>query len=136
MSEVPPALQAARNSWACAMARDKQGWLDLMTDDILIEDPIGVGPTNPTGEGLRGKAAVGEFFEQNIAPNKLTITPEESFTAGNESAHVLTLCNEFPDGTKVIVHGVFTYRIDDHAKLTNLRGYWRLEDAKIEQPGG
>lgn len=136
MSEVPAPLQAAHNSWGRAMARDKEGWLALMSDDILIEDPIGVGPTNPTGEGVRGKAAVGEFFDQNIAPNKLTIEAQESFSAGNESAHVLTLCNEFPDGTKVIVHGVFTYRIGDDGLLTNLRGFWRLEDAKIEQPGG
>jgi steroid delta-isomerase len=136
MAEVPPALQAARNSWARAMAGDREGWLGLMADDILIEDPIGVGPTNPTGQGVRGKAAVGEFFDKNISPNTLTIEPEESFVAGNESAHVLPLCNEFPNGIKVTVHGVFTYRVDDDGKLTSLRRYWRLEDAKIEQPSG
>jgi steroid delta-isomerase len=136
MSDVPAPLQAARNSWSRAMARDKEGWLALMSEDIVIEDPIGVGPTNPTGEGVRGKAAVAEFFEQNIAPNKLTITPEESFVAGNESAHILNLCNEFPDGTKAVVRGVFTYRIGDDGLLTNLRGFWRLEDMKFEQPRG
>jgi len=135
MVEVPAALQAARNSWARAMASDREGWLGLMADDILIEDPIGVGPTNPSGEGVRGKAAVGEFFDRNIAPNKLTIEAEESVAAGNESAHVLTLCNEFPNGVKVTVHGIFTYRVDGEGKLTSLRGYWRLEDAKVEQPG-
>jgi steroid delta-isomerase len=134
MSDEHPAMVAARGSWRCAQAKDREGWLALMTDDVLIEDPIGVGPTNPTGEGLRGKAAVGEFFDQNIAPGSLLIEPHESRVAGNESAHVMTLTKIFPNGVKSIVRGIFTYQVDDTGKLTNLRGYWTMDDLTIEQP--
>jgi len=91
MSEVHPALAAARNSWRCAEARDKEGWLALMADDVCIEDPIGVAVTNPSGKGMRGKAEVGEFFDKHIAPSTIVVETHESRVAGNESAHVLTL---------------------------------------------
>ena len=50
MDEKHPALGAARNSWRCVQAKDEDAWLALMADDVVFEDPIGVGPTNPTGE--------------------------------------------------------------------------------------
>jgi len=134
MSKVHPAIVAAQNSWRCAQARDKQGWLALMADDICIEDPIGESPTNPRGEGVRGKTEVGEFFDKFIAPSKIVIETHESSAAGNESAHVLTLNTTLANGVVTRVHGIFTYRLDDAGKLTNLRGYWRLTDMVIEQP--
>ncbi len=134
MSEENPAMVAARASWRCVQAKDKEAWLALMDEDVCIEDPIGVGPTNPTGEGLRGKVAVGGFFDQNIAPGSLQIETHESRVAGQESAHVLTLTKAFPNGVKSIVRGIFTYRVDETGKLTHLRGYWTMDDMTIEQP--
>jgi steroid delta-isomerase len=134
MDESNPALVAARSSWRCVRAKDKQGWLDLMDEDIRIEDPIGVAPTNPTGEGIHGKQAVTEFWEQYIAPSTIGIETHESFAVPAESAHVLTLTTTLSNGVTTIVHGIFTYRVNDAGKLTNLRGYWTLDDMKIEQP--
>ena len=137
MNENDPALVAARRSWDCVMAGDKDGWLALMADDICIEDPIGEAPTNPTGEGVRGKAAVAAFFDANIAPNTLEMRPQESFAAGGESGHLIELTTTFPDGGSATVRGVFTYRVDDNGLLTNLRGYWALEDMVFAAaPGG
>ncbi len=129
-----PALVAARNSWRCVMSKDKEGWLGLMADDVRVEDPIGVSPTNPTGEGIQGKAALADFYEKNIAPSQITIEAEQSFAAGNESAHVLNLTTAFPNGVRMRVHGIFTYKINDEGRITNLRGFWSLADSKIEQP--
>ncbi len=134
MDENHPALVAARNSWRYVQAKDKEAWMALMADSVLFEDPIGVGPTNPTGEGIRGKAAVSAFFDKNIAPNTLRIETHESFAAGSESAHVMTLRTSFPNGTTMIVRGIFTYTVNDEGLLTNLRGYWTIEDSRFEQP--
>jgi steroid delta-isomerase len=134
MDENHPALVAARNSWRCVQSKDKQGWLDLMADDICMEDPIGVAPTNPTGRGVRGKAELGAFYDNNIAPATIGIETHESFVAGPESAHLLTLTTSFPNGARMVVHGIFTYRVNEAGKLTNLRGYWALEDAKLTPP--
>jgi len=134
MDPSHPALLAARNSWRCVMSKDKEGWLALMADDVRVEDPIGVAPTNPSGEGMQGKAAVADFYEKNIAPTQITIEAKESFAAGNESAHVLNLSTAFPNGVKMRVHGIFTYRVNDGGMITNLRGFWSLEDSRVEQP--
>jgi steroid delta-isomerase len=134
VDEKHPALVAARSSWRCVQEQDKAGWLALMADDILVEDPIGEGPTNPDGRGIRGKAALSDFFDANIARNRIRITPHESFAAGRESAHVLTLRTSFPNGAHMEVHGVFTYEVDENGLLTRLRGYWTLADARFEKP--
>jgi steroid delta-isomerase len=134
MSETHPAITAAQNSWRCAQTRDKQGWLDLMSDDVCIEDPIGEAPTNPTGKGVRGKAEVGEFFDKFIGPSTIVVETHESSAAGNESAHVLTLHTTLSNGVKTRVRGIFTYHLNDAGLLTNLRGYWALADMVFEQP--
>ena len=64
--EKTPALTASQSSWRCVQARDKDGWLALMADDVLIEDPIGPSATNPDGTGVRGKEAVASFFDSTI----------------------------------------------------------------------
>jgi steroid delta-isomerase len=135
MNQDHPALVAARNSWRCVQTKQKEEWLDLLAEDVVVEDPIGVAPTNPTGKGAQGKDALREFWEKNIEPTTIRIEPHESFAAGAESAHVLTLTNSFPNGVKMIVHGIFTYRVNDAGKIQSLRGYWSLEDARVEQPG-
>ena len=138
MNEQHPALVASRNSWRCVQTHDKQGWLDLMADDVCIEDPIGVAPTNPDGEGIRGKAAVADFYEKNIASNQLHIECHKSYVSSsdNEAAHVLTLSNSFPNGVKSQVTGIFTYRLNDAGKLVSLRGYWTMDAMTFEQPEG
>jgi steroid delta-isomerase len=129
-----PALVAARSSWRYVQAKDRASWLALLAPDICIEDPIGGGPTNPSGKGIRGLEEAKAFWDKNIAPTSIKIEAHESFAAGNESAHVMTLTTSFPNGVKIIVHGVFTYRVNDVGNLTSLRGYWTLADAKIEKP--
>ena len=132
MNESHPALDAARASWKAVMAGDKQRWLDLMAEEICVEDPIGVAPTNPTGEGVRGKAALADFWEKNIGPSSITIETHDSRTAGMESAHHLTLTMKFPNGVSSKVSGFFTYRVNEAGLLTNLRGYWDMADMAFE----
>ena len=134
MDEEHPALVAARSSWRCVREKRRDAWLELLADDVLIEDPVGVAPTNPSGEGIRGKAAAREFWEKNIEPASIRFTAHESFAAGRESAHVLTLETSFANGVTMFVHGIFTYRVDDAGRIESLRGYWSLEDARIERP--
>ncbi len=130
-NEELPAMIAARASWRFVQAKDKAGWLSLMADDVCIEDPIGVAPTNPSGQGVRGKAEVSDFWEKNIAPSEVRIETHGSRTAGTESAHELTLHNAFPNGVRASVRGYFVYRVNEQGLLTNLRGYWDMHDMKI-----
>jgi steroid delta-isomerase len=108
---------------------DKDGWLALMADDVVIEDPIGEAVTNPDGKGVRGKDAVAAFYDTNIGPNRLTVTCEATFPSSSptEIAYILVLHTRFPNGFTATVRGVFTYKVNDAGLITNLRGYWNMD---------
>jgi steroid delta-isomerase len=128
MSESP-VVRASRASWRAVQSGDREGWLALMADDVLVEDPIGEAVTNPDGTGVRGKEALAAFYDTNIGPNQLTVTCEATFPSSspNEIAYILVLRTEFPNGFVASVRGVFTYRVDDAGLITNLRGYWNMD---------
>ncbi|GAB3011722.1 ketosteroid isomerase family protein [Mycobacterium bourgelatii] len=128
-----PVLTASQASWRCVQTHDREGWLALMADDVVIEDPIGKSVTNPDGTGIKGKENVAAFYDTNIAANNLTITCEETFPSSspNEIAHILVLDSKFEGGFTSSVRGVFTYRVNDEGLITNLRGYWNLETMKF-----
>ncbi len=131
-----PALAASQASWRCVQAGDREGWLALMAEDVVIEDPIGDAVTNPGGQGVRGKEAVSAFFEKTIGRTPTTITCEETFPSSspNEIAHILALRFNFGNGMTGSVRGVFTYRVDDAGLLTNLRGYWNMDMMQFSKP--
>ena len=132
-SQVSPALAASHASRRCVQAHDRAGWLALMADDVVVEDPIGKSVTNPDGAGVRGKEGVGTFFDTNIAANQLTITCEETFPSSSpdEIAHILVLDSKFEGGLTSSVRGVFTYKVNDAGLITNMRGYWNLDMMKF-----
>lgn len=134
MSESP-VVRASQASWRCVQSGDRAGWLALMADDILVEDPIGAAVTNPDGTGVRGKDALGAFYDTNIGPNQLTVTCEATFPSSspNEIAYILVLRTEFPNGFVASVRGVFTYRVDDAGLITNLRGYWNMDAMEFSE---
>ncbi len=136
MSEENAAIVASRNSWRCVQGHDKEGWLALMADDVCMEDPIGVAPTNPDGKGVRGKSAVSGFYDTYVGPSNIVIDVHESCASeANECAHVLTLTTTLANGVVTKVRGIFSYRVDDEGLITNLRGYWNMGAMEFTQPG-
>ena len=81
-TQQSPALTASQNSWRCVNTHDKEGWLALMADEVVIEDPIGPSVTNPDGNGVRGKE-VGSFFDKTIGASQVTVTCEETFPSSS-----------------------------------------------------
>ena len=134
MNEENLAMVAARASWSAVQRKDKEGWLALMTDDVLFHDPIGVSPLDATGKGHVGKQAVSAFWDKTMAPATIAIEVHRSFTAGLEAAHLMTLTTELPGDVRSIVTGIFTYRVNEDGKLAALRGYWDMDDMSFEQP--
>ncbi len=136
-THASPALTASQSSWRCVQAHDREGWLALMADDVVVEDPIGKSVTNPYGTGVHGKEGVAAFYDNNIAANRLTITCEETFPSSspNEIAHILVLHSRFEGGVTSTVRGVFTYTVNDAGLITNMRGYWNLDMMEFGQEG-
>ena len=127
MSTEHPARAAASRSRAAVMSKDKDAWLALFADDVVIEDPIGKSPVDPSGEGIRGIANLGPFWDKNIAPNDYEFVVHHSYAAGNEVANHMTLEIALGNGMRAEVVGVFTYAVDDAGKIVSLRGFWELE---------
>jgi steroid delta-isomerase len=137
MTDLTPAMIASQNSWRCVQAHDREGWLALMADDVLIEDPIGQAITNPDGTGVRGKEGVAAFYDTNIATNNLSITCEESFPSSSplEVAHILVLHSSFEGGLTSTVRGVFAYRVNEDGLLAHMRGWWNMDAMVFAQEG-
>jgi steroid delta-isomerase len=132
---LSPVVAASQASWRCVQTGDREGWLALMDDDVLVEDPIGEAVTNPGGTGVRGKDALAAFYDANIGPNELTVTREQTFTSSSptEIAYILVLRTKFPNGFTATVRGVFTYKVNDAGLITNLRGYWNIDAMEFGQ---
>ena len=140
MPELPSSESkhpARRASWASmdAVARgDKQAWLNGFADDAIIEDPVGKSMVDPTGEGHRGKAAIEQFWDKNIANARPMFCLQSSICAGDECANVGTLMIQFPNGMVTKLYGVFIYRVDSDGKVASLRTYWETEEMQLHPP--
>jgi steroid Delta-isomerase len=131
-SAVSP-REVSRRSMAAIRAKDRQGWLDLFTEDAIVEDPIGPSMLDPEGRGHRGRGAIGRFFDEVIAPNELVdFKITSSYECGHEVANVGTIEITFPGGTQIAtVDLVSTYRVDDTGRLVALRAYWEPDKIRI-----
>ncbi len=131
-----PALTASQSSWRCVHAKDKEGWLALMADDVVIEDPIGRPVPTPTvpacGEGSRPA-----FWDDSIGLNHLRSPARRPFPSSSpdEIAHILVLRIRFPQWLHQAPFVASSPTVDDAGLLTNLRGYWNM-DMHAARPGG
>jgi ketosteroid isomerase-like protein len=127
MPEEHPARAAAKRSMSAVERKAKEEWLALFADDAVIEDPVGISPIDPEGKGQIGKAAIGRFWDQMIAPNRVGFEIRHSYAAGRECANVGAIITTMPDGTRAVAEGVFVYRVNDAGKLVSLRAFWEFD---------
>ncbi len=127
-----PARVAAQASMVAAGARDRSAWLALFADDAVVEDPIGPSMLDPDGAGHRGAHAIADFYDTVIGPNRLGFDIRESYACGDEVANVGTITTTLPDGSRAIVDGVYTYRVDDLGRILALRAFWEVDAISFE----
>lgn len=127
MTNEHPARLASQRSMQAVRAKTKQAWVDLFTDDAVIEDPVGVSPLDPEGKGHRGKGAIAAFWDANIEPNKIEFDIWHSYACGNEVANVGKITTMMPNGMQAVAEGVFLYKVNAKGKLVSLRAFWEFE---------
>ncbi len=132
--EPHPARDAARASMRAVEAGDREGWLALFAPDARVEDPIGPSAFDPAGAGHRGSEAIAAFYDTVIASGRVEFTIRESYAAGSECANVGTITTTLPDGTRALVDGVYTYRVDAEGRIAALRAYWEPAAMRLEPP--
>jgi steroid delta-isomerase len=130
--ESHPARDAARASMTAVEAGDRAAWLALFAPDAIVEDPIGPSMFDPDGRGHRGEEAIAAFYDTVVSSGRVEFSIRESYAGGNECANVGTITTTLPDGSRAIVEGVYTYRVDDAGRIVALRAYWEPERMRLE----
>jgi ketosteroid isomerase-like protein len=125
-----PARTASRRSMDAVSRGAKDEWVALFAEDAVVEDPVGVSMFDPTGDGHRGHAAIGAFWDMTIGnAERFEFDIRDSFAAGNEVANVGTIVAYLPGGSRVDTEGVFVYRVDAAGLIVSLRAFWETERA-------
>lgn len=138
MSQDHPARIAGEKSRSAVSRGAREEWLALWADDASVEDPIGVSPIDPTGQGFRGRQAIAGFWDTVIRRDpdaRITFDYHTQYCVGSECACVGTLTNHFPDGSSFTVEGVFVYKVNDEGKLVSLRTYWEFDKGVFRKAG-
>lgn len=130
--EPHPARAAAMRSMAAVEAGDRDAWLAVFAPDAVVEDPIGTSPFDPEGKGHRGIEAITAFWDNVISQGRVAFTIRESYAAGSECANVGTITTTFADGSRAVVDGVFSYRVDDEGSVAALRAFWEMARLRVE----
>lgn len=123
-----PARDAAMKSIAAVQAKDRTAWLELWHHDGLIQDPVGISPLDPSGEGHRGIESITAFYDTVIAPGEVRFHIRESFACGEECANVGTITTRSAEGSVARCELVMLYRVDATGKLLSLRAFWEFDD--------
>lgn len=121
---MPSAKQAAIASLSAVRAKDKAGWLTLFAEDALVEDPVGPSPFDPSGQGHKGHAGIGAFYDNVIAHNdEFDFTIHHAFERGAESASFATF-KISTRGVSFEMPIIIVHRVNDAGKIVSLRAFW------------
>lgn len=111
---------------------DRAAWLALFAEDAFVADPVGPSPFDEAGLGHHGPEAIAAFWDNVIAPNPVNMRIHASYAGGNEVANVITIINEFPDGSKALVPGVAIYHVNEAGQVRSLRAFWEMDQMTFE----
>jgi steroid delta-isomerase len=131
-----PARVAQQAALRCAIAGDKQGWLDLWATDCEIHDPVGPSIFDASGAGHHGPVGIAHFWDVAIAPvERFDVEVRTSHACGDSAAQEATFTTTFPDGTRAEIDLVTVYRVDAAGLITSMRAYWELERVRLNTVG-
>ncbi|MFE2957609.1 nuclear transport factor 2 family protein [Nocardia tengchongensis] len=130
MSLEHPARRAGLASQGAVRAKRKDEWLALFAPDARVEDPVGVSPYDPAGEGHWGLEAIAAFWDLAIEPSRIEFTWADSFACGDEAAFTGTIRSTRAE-LAVEVDLVAVYRVNADGKIVALRAFWELARARV-----
>src|SRR5688572_2545020 len=91
MSSTHPAEQAARAAMGAVTAGDRAAWLHAYAEAAVLHDPVGGSPLDPDGAGLKGRAALEQFWDLTVEPNDVSFTIAAVHPSGDEAAVVASV---------------------------------------------
>jgi steroid delta-isomerase len=112
-------------SLSAVRAKDKQRWLNLFEPDAVVQDPVGVSPTDPTGMGHRGIAAISAFYDTfPLDSGSMDFEIHRIIARGDEAAVDLTMYFKGNDGSEGSITAINIYKASPNGKIASLRSFW------------
>src|SRR5262245_14431844 len=113
--------QSVAAYFAAIRAMDVEAWISTFAQDAISYDPVGAVPT----EGHKG---LRQFYEQiSMAFEKVGITEDEVFVAGNQAACKWQGSGIGLNGAHVTFKGIDVFEINDAGRIQRLWSYWDPE---------
>lgn len=122
-----PARSAAIKSIEAVESGDRSAWLAMWHPKGCLEDPVGVSPMDPEGNGHHGIEAITAFWDNFIGPTNIRFHIRESFACGLECANVGTITTRSEGGVSRC-ELVMVYRVDEEGRVLSLRAFWEIDE--------
>jgi len=112
--------------FAAIRAMDPEAWVGTFAEDAITYDPVGSVP-------IEGHKGLRQFYDQiRMAFEKIAITEEEVFVAGNQAATQWLGTGVGVNGADVTFRGIDVLEINDAGKIQKLWSYWDPESLMKE----
>jgi len=123
------AVAANKKSIKYASEGNKKAWLALYAEDAVVQDPVGVSPMDPTGNGHQGIAAIEQFWDTVIGPASVEITAHRRWTSGEHCCCVHQVAiNDLGDGHTTECDMLAIYHVNDEGLITSMAAHWSFDD--------
>jgi len=103
-------------------ANDKESWLQIWADDVVIEDPVGVSRY----EGLEAVSTALWAEIEAISPLTLRLG-SEVIVCGNEAVAILMAEVSSTGGSRTVGPIVDHFIFDADGKISRMRAFWKYE---------
>lgn len=94
------------------------GWMESFADDAVICDPVDKPPMNAHSDGDKFFALLAKFYD------KLEVSPEQIFVAGNGAAAKWTMRAIALNGKTASAEGITVFEMNSEGKIQKLSSYW------------
>ena len=112
--------------FAAIRLMDPEAWVGTFAEDAITFDPVGSVP-------IEGHKGLRQFHEQiRMAFEKLGITEDEVFVAGNQAATKWVGQGIGLNGAEVTFRGIDVFEINEAGKIQTLWSYWDAESLMRE----
>ncbi|WP_013320275.1 nuclear transport factor 2 family protein [Gloeothece verrucosa] len=101
-------------------------WREIFAEDASIQDPVGKPPFNPHEMADKFFGFLAGFYD------KIELSQDQTFIAGNSAAIVWTMNISSKQGRQATSNGISVIEINPQGKIQQISSYWD-EAALISQ---
>ncbi len=125
-SQAPehPAALANYRSFAAVEAHDRAAWLALFAADAVVQDPVGISPLDPSGNGRQGLAAIAGFWDDVIAGGSQSFAVKSRIPRADQCAVFVTMRNQISEELSFELDMIVIYQVNADGLIQSLRAFW------------